>query len=166
MARAHVIGVRLAADEYARLTAAAAAGSARPGTLARRLIRAQLAAAPAPAAPAVRQAPAAAAPGDPLVQTVATRLTVAEYEDLRERAKAAGLAVAAFLRQLLRGLPPAPRRPLTRSAIVALNRVGNNLNQLTKLAHGGVLLPADLFAAVRAVHHEVRALREALEGEP
>jgi hypothetical protein len=45
-----------------------------------------------------------AAPGDPLAQTVATRLSVAEYEDLRERAKAANLAVASFLRQLLRGL--------------------------------------------------------------
>ena len=97
---------------------------------------------------------------------MATRLTAADLEDLRERAKAAGLAVATFLRLLLRGLPPAPRRPLTRSAIVALNRVGNNLNQLTRLAHGGALMPADLFAALRAVHQEVRALREALEGEP
>jgi hypothetical protein len=165
MPRAHVIGVRLSAEEYHRLSAAAAAGGARPGTLARRLIRDQLAG--APAAAGTRCPPAAAASaGDPLVRTVATRISLAECDDLRERATAAGLAVGSFLRLLLRGLPPAPRRPLTRSAIVALNRVGNNLNQLTRLAHGGVLMPTDLFATLRAVHQEVRALREALEGEP
>ena len=99
-------------------------------------------------------------------RTVATRLTADEHAALHDRATAAGLAVGTYLRHLLRGLPPAPRRPLTRTAVVALNRVGNNLNQLTKLAHTGVLLPRDLLATLQAVHAEVRRLREALELEP
>jgi Bacterial mobilisation protein (MobC) len=62
----------------------------------------------------------------------------------------------------VQGQPPTPRWPLARKAIVELSGVGNNLNQLTKLANQGTPLPADLHAAVQSVLAQVRAVRKAL----
>jgi hypothetical protein len=49
-----------------------------------------------------------------------------------------------------------------RPAIAALNRVGNHLNQLTRLANQGMPFPAELAAAVSGVLAEVRRMRDTL----
>jgi hypothetical protein len=95
-------------------------------------------------------------PAGPLVGIV----SAAEAERLSEQARECGLPVAAYLRHVLRGSPPSLRRPEARAAVVALSRVGNNLNQLTRLAHGGTLLPRDLLLAVEALRAEVYRVRD------
>ena len=61
------------------------------------------------------------------------------------------------------GVTPVLRRGSdVRPAIAALNRVGNNLNQLTRLANQGMPFPAELAAAVAGVLAEVRRMRDAL----
>ena len=82
----------------------------------------------------------ASAPDDPLTFRIASRLTAAR------------------------------RRAELHSAIVAVNRVGNNLNQLTRLAHGGTLISRDLYLAIEALRVEVYQVRgeilSAWEGRP
>jgi Bacterial mobilisation protein (MobC) len=126
----------------------------------------------APAALAIPAAgaptPAAPAPpaSEPLSRVVAARLTPSQRFDLETRAKGAGVTVGTYLRHLVRGHPPTARWPLARAAIVQLARVGNNLNQLVKLAHSGTPLPLELHATVLRVLGEVRRLRRALQDEP
>jgi hypothetical protein len=158
MARQKHIGVRLSDEEFLRLAAVAALASMRPAAWLRYMALRSFAVAPAPVSPP----PAAPSPPAILTRTTGTRFTAEQHDLLAERAEACGLPVAAYIRQLVLGTTPSDRRPDVRAAIVALNRLGNNLNQLTKLAHGGTLLPRDLHLAVEQVLAEVRRLRDAL----
>jgi hypothetical protein len=72
------------------------------------------------------------------------------------------LTLSGFIRQLILGFKPIARRPLVRSAIVAVNRAGANLNQLLHLAGDGIVLAPDLMHAVAAVLDEIHSLRDAL----
>jgi hypothetical protein len=103
---------------------------------------------------------------EPLSCIVGARLTPSQHFDLEARAKAAGVTVGTYLRHLVRGQPPTGRWPLARAAIVQLARVGNNLNQLVKLAHSGAPLSLELYAVVQQVLAEVRRVRRALQVEP
>ena len=96
------------------------------------------------------------------------RLTPAEKAQLDERAEAAGLDVAAYVRDRTLGTPgPRIVRRMTADLAElarlrgALGYVGNNLNQLTRLANMGELdRPRELdetFARVRALMDELRA---------
>lgn len=107
-------------------------------------------------------APPPVSPPDRLARSAGTRFTEEQYRALSDHAKACGMPVTAFIRRVILGVNPVARRPETRSAIVAVNRVGNNLNQLVHLAHTGVVLQPDLLRAVREVLAAVHALRSAL----
>ena len=186
MTRSHLVAFRLTPEEHARLAAAARAGRLAPAAWCRRTVLEHLAAAaasatPTPAAATPPTAPLAAAgplpatagvpaagpvQAEPLSRVVGARLTPSLYFDLETRAKGAGVTVGTYLRHLVRGHPPTARWPLARAAIVQLARVGNNLNQLVKLAHSGTPLPLELHATVLRVLGEVRSLRKALQDEP
>jgi hypothetical protein len=58
------------------------------------------------------------------------------------------------------------RAPTTHDSGSAATRVGNNLNQLVKLAHSGAPLSLELYGVVQQVLAEVRRVRRALQGEP
>jgi Bacterial mobilisation protein (MobC) len=159
MPRTIHLGVRLSDDELARLLPAATAAGMSPATWLRHVALASLSA----GAPASKAAPGLSAT-DRLARTVGTRLTSAQYAALAERAQECGLPVAAYVRRALLGQTPVarPRRGDVRPAIAALNRVGNNLNQLTKLAHRGMVLSGELASTVARVLAEVRRIRDAL----
>jgi hypothetical protein len=158
MARDRHIGVRLSEEEFIRRAAVAALSCMSPAAWLRYMALRCFAAAPTPVSPPP------VAPDSPgaLSRTTGTRFTPEQFDLIAERAEACGLSVAAYVRQLVLGATPSDRRPDTRAAVVALNRVGNNLNQLTKLAHVGTLLPRDLLRAIEQVLEEVRRLRDAL----
>lgn len=159
MRRTHHLGVRLSGDELARVLPAAAAAGMSPAAWLRHVALASLSAgASVPGAPPRRSA------ADRLARTVGTRLTAAQYAALAERAQECGLPVAAYVRRVLLGLTTAarPRRKDVRPAIAALNQIGNNLNQLTKLANQGMVLSGELAAAVARVLAEVRQVRDSL----
>lgn len=73
---------------------------------------------------------------------VSVRFTQDEYVKLQERAHAAAIEVSALIRKAALDVE-IPRRAKQRSpdiaalgrAIVALNRVGSNINQLARVAH-------------------------------
>ena len=61
------------------------------------------------------------------------RCSDVEHEALAERAFAAGLPVSTYLRTVALGVVPKERITVhTKQAIHALNRLGNNLNQLAR----------------------------------
>jgi len=71
-------------------------------------------------------------------------MTPAEFEEARDKATAAGLTLSSYGRVVLLGKPgPRARRvPVVNAvvlakAIAALNRVGNNLNQIARARHAG-----------------------------
>jgi Bacterial mobilisation protein (MobC) len=160
MARIKHVGVRLTAAEFVRVALAADALDMRPAAWVRH--QAIRAADPAAAAPARFHAPAPASPEAKLTRTAGTRFTDQQFSALAAHALACGLPLAAFIRQAVLGVTPVARRPVAHAAVVALNRLGNNLNQLVHLAHTGVLLPPDLHRAVAAALGQVLALRDAL----
>ena len=72
------------------------------------------------------------------------RLTAAEAAELQERAARAGLSAGAYLRACALGesgprskRAPPVNRALLAEALAALNRVGNNLNQIAKQLNSG-----------------------------
>lgn len=154
IARLRRLSVRLSAAEYSGLAAAAIAAGTSPSTLLRDLALAAL------VRPLPPPQPLDIPAGGLLTHRVSSRLSADEAEALGLRARECDLPVAAYVREIIRGSTPSARRPAAREAVVALSRVGNNLNQLTRLAHGGTLIPADLFRAIEALRVEVYRVRE------
>jgi hypothetical protein len=160
MARIKLLGVRFSAGEYVRIAELADALGITPTAWVRH--QALCAIAGKRDLPARFQAPPAADPPTKLTRTAGTRFTEEQFEALESYACQCGLTVTAFIRKVVLGVKPIARRPLAHSAIVAVNRVGINLNQLVKLANSGVVLTPELLAVVRHVLAEVRAVRNAL----
>lgn len=76
-------------------------------------------------------------------------LSEQEYQALARRSEEFGVSMAGVVRSAVLGLPlPKRRSKIDLEAVVALNRVGSNLNQLVKIAHvTGCLSPAQVLAA-------------------
>ena len=77
-------------------------------------------------------------------KTVAARLTPSEYAAIAEKSASAGLSLSAYARACLLGDPglrakraPPLNRVALGEAIAALNRVGNNLNQIAHHLNAG-----------------------------
>jgi len=159
MARIKLLSVRLSAGEFLQVCLAAEASSMAPASWIRHQALRATEGMLEPTAGL--RLPPAASPAQNLTHIAATRFTEEQFEALVDYARACGLPLAAFLRQVALGVKPIARRPELRSAIVAVNRVGNNLNQLVKLSHTGVVLAPDLLRVVRQVLVELHALRAA-----
>ncbi|HEY6322832.1 MAG TPA: plasmid mobilization relaxosome protein MobC [Thermoanaerobaculia bacterium] len=160
MARIKLLSVRLSAGEFLRVCLAADTSAMSPASWIRH--QALRAAEGTFAPPGGLRLPPPASPAPNLTHIATTRFTEEQFEALVDYARACGLPLAAFLRQVVLGVKPIARRPELRSAIVAVNRVGNNLNQLVKLAHTGVVLAPELARVVREVLVELHALQKAL----
>ena len=74
--------------------------------------------------------------GEKRTEQINLRYTLAELEHLQQQAEAAGLSLPDYARRRVLGhtVAPAPRR--ADAALVSeVNRVGVNVNQLTKMTH-------------------------------
>lgn len=81
--------------------------------------------------------------GEKRTEQLNLRLTLAELEAVRIEADKAGLSVADYVRRRAVGMPvsAAPRR--TDAALVSeINRIGVNVNQLTRAVHIDDLSPS------------------------
>lgn len=79
-----------------------------------------------------------------------------EFQKISDRAYIAGLSLASLTRSAALGLPiPQPKFDIDRQAVAALNRVGNNLNQLTHIAHTQKLLTPQQIEALGKVLQNV-----------
>jgi hypothetical protein len=159
MARGQRLCMWLSTDEFLRLAAAAEALAMRPAVW----VRCQaLRAAGKASDPSPSQAPPRRSPGEKLTRRADTRLTEEQFEAVDERARACGLTVASFLRELILGHRPIWRRPLARSAIVAVDRASASLDRLVQLGNSGTLLTEDVMRAVARLQEAVHSLRDAL----
>lgn len=107
-------------------------------------------------------------------ETLFARVTPEEKSAFVARADRAGMASAAFMRALALGDagPRARRRrPVEHKALVqalaALNRVGNNLNQIARNTNRGMDIDVpQLRDALHQYHQVIAAIYEALGMEP
>ena len=107
-------------------------------------------------------------------ETLFARVTPEEKSAFVARADRAGMASAAFMRALALGDagPRARRRrPIEHQALVqalaALNRVGNNLNQIARNTNRGMDIDVpQLRDALHQYHQVIAAIYEALGMEP
>jgi hypothetical protein len=93
-------------------------------------------------------------------------LTAAEEAILEERARATGLALSVYVRTAALAIRTAPLSEIPRSnlAVVSqLQRLGNNLNQLTRLANSGLLDPA-LVPVLNDIAMKLQLFHRALVG--
>ena len=83
------------------------------------------------------------------------RCTTAEIETVRENAARAGLSVSDYTRSRAVGIPVrAQSSAMDPALIVALNKIGNNVNQLARASHRG----RDSIHSWEAVQYELRAV--------
>jgi hypothetical protein len=104
-------------------------------------------------------------------QVVAARVSAEEYVVLGAKARDAGLSIGSYLRTTALGSagPRARRRPpvnaeLLAYAVAQLNRVGSNLNQITRRLNAADSLGAnDSMAAVAETREAVRHICQILK---
>ena len=103
------------------------------------------------------------------------RLTPDERERLSERARATGFRLTTYARVAALAIRTAPLTeiPQANLAVVSqLQRLGNNLNQLTRLANSGILDPAlrpvldDIATALHLFHRALVGLADPDERKP
>lgn len=82
-------------------------------------------------------------------------LTDAERNEIKARAAALGLPVAAYMRSVVLGVEPPARRAGV-DAVAALKRVGSNLNQIAKIGNKSGTLNAGQVKALGAVLSQVK----------
>ncbi|KJV04966.1 plasmid mobilization protein [Methylocucumis oryzae] len=103
-------------------------------------------------------------------KTVQVRLSPTELEQATASAEAVGLSLSGYVRTLLLGrVTDGTQRRAAKDAQdlarlhAQLGKVGGNLNQLTKLANQGQLVPPSVLAACLAEVREVKTqIAEAL----
>ena len=88
---------------------------------------------------------------------VGTRLNEAEHKKLTELCQRTGLGTTRLLRKLIvdQELPTGPSRDL-RAVLRAIDRVGNNMNQLAHRANAVGLIDRAEWDRVKALHRELR----------
>ena len=88
---------------------------------------------------------------------VGTRLNEAEHKKLMDLCDSTGLGTTRLLRKLIvdQELPTGPSRDL-RAVLRAIDRVGNNMNQLAHRANAVGLIDRAEWDRVKALHRELR----------
>jgi hypothetical protein len=161
MARIKLLGVRFSAGEFVRIWTSAEAQDMTPTAWVRH--QALLALEGNTEPPAWKSYPSSSGgASEKLTHTAAVRLTAEQFEALAIHTRRCRLTISAFLRKVVLGIKPVARVPADHQMIVAVNRVGTNLNQLVKLANSGVILAPDLVQILHEVRAEVRAVSNAL----
>ena len=94
--------------------------------------------------------------GNPHDKAFHMRLTQKEYDTLHRNAKRAGLPLSTYMRFMMKGCRPKERPSMDWFKFYSqLCRIGNNLNQLTHLAHHNGAADADSFQQYRADFSEL-----------
>lgn len=96
--------------------------------------------------------------GERRTATLTVQLTPSERADLGTRAEAGGVKLSDFARAALLGYHlPAPRHPLTERAVSELCAIGNNLNQLARVANTTGQIEAHALAEALTIWRDVVA---------
>lgn len=102
-------------------------------------------------------------------EVVQTRVTLAEHEHMRDVAEAAGLSVSDYLRRRGCGymVPTGAARKSVDPALVSeLNRIGVNLNQITRNIHSGRPLRIHAREVLRELESVLKTIVSGEDFEP
>lgn len=83
-------------------------------------------------------------------QRIELRLSIDEKKSIEQKAHQAGISMSDYLRQVALGIEVT--QPLTKEQHRILAGVANNLNQLTRFAHGGRLNLTQINQILTALH--------------
>jgi len=84
-------------------------------------------------------------------------LSESERAEIKARARALGLPVAAYMRSVVLGVePPARRAGVDAEAVAALNRLGSNLNQIARVGNKSGTLTAPQIKTLAALHTQIK----------
>lgn len=88
-------------------------------------------------------------------------LTNDEYLNLQQQAEASGIHLNDWLRKYIfsRQFPAVKMSSINRETILELNKIGVNLNQLTRVANASKEFPTDLVSQILAVEKKVQELK-------
>lgn len=88
-------------------------------------------------------------------------LTKDEYQSLLLLAETSALHLNDWLRKYIfsRQFPPAKMSPLTKESIMELNKIGVNLNQLTKLANASKEYSTGLISVAQDLEVKIKELK-------
>lgn len=91
-------------------------------------------------------------------------LSISDYKTLYEQADAAGKSLNNWIREYLfsKQFPAVKMTVDKRDAILELNKIGNNLNQLTRLANAEKQIPLDLIQVIEAVQNKIQNLKNVI----
>lgn len=90
-------------------------------------------------------------------------LTDAEYENIVERLAGSGVAFSVFCRGLLSSQKLIDKRSIPVEQFRELSAIGNNLNQLTRIANQSRQIPAGFTSLLTQLKGHLQAIQEALE---
>ena len=84
-----------------------------------------------------------------------------EYLIMSNNASTLGIGIPDYIRRKVTGraLPRTKVLPENRKLFVELSRIGNNINQLTKLAHLGINDPINLISHLEELKNELDLLK-------
>ncbi len=89
-----------------------------------------------------------------------------ENNKLQERADSVGLGAernrAVFIRKLITNAKINSIAPISKTALIELNKIGQNLNQLTKLAHSNHEIDS---IKIDQIHADIKKISQNLFGE-
>jgi hypothetical protein len=80
------------------------------------------------------------------------RSTPEELGEIRSRATSAGVSVPEYLRRAALSRRIDHHSTMTNKALFELSRIGNNLNQITRMAHFGEVSQEQAKVVLEAVH--------------
>jgi len=95
---------------------------------------------------------------------IAFRVTQSEYLIITNNAKTIGLSTAEYIRRKCTGksLPKKKVDPLDRKLFVELSRMGNNLNQLTRVSNSGIRDPFSIHKQLEEVKMLLKQLKSSI----
>lgn len=94
------------------------------------------------------------------------RLNDRERAAIRQQAEQRGLTESAFIRMSALGQPlPTRKTEIEVEAVAALNRVGSNLNQITRVANESKSLNADSIKSLSSLYKSIKSISAQIEGK-
>ncbi len=90
-------------------------------------------------------------------------LTNEEYQQIRDKISGSGVSFSAFCRGLLSSQKLVDKRSIPVEQFRQLSALGNNLNQLTRMANQGQQIPRELLGLLSSLKAHLTAIQEGLQ---
>lgn len=90
-------------------------------------------------------------------------LTPAEYKSVKDKITGSGISFSSFARSLLTTKKPVNKRSIPMEQFRELSAIGNNLNQLARVANQSGQIPEDFTCLFSGLKSHLQTIQEALK---